>query len=101
MQQGSSKDKWIAIVRTVSPMVWSFVLLQATPVLVWLASLLSAAGLEFSKAQIDVLNQAAVAVIAAVIYAFVTWASVKFPLLQWILLVPVQPAYPSLKEGKP
>lgn len=101
MQQGSSKDRWIALVRTVSPMVWSFVLLQATPILVWLASLISAAGLEFSKAQVEALNQAAVAVIAAGIYAFVTWASVQFPFLQWILLVPVQPAYPSRQEDKP
>jgi hypothetical protein len=91
--QGTTKDRWIAIVRTVAPMLWSFLVLQLTPVLSIIGSLLAQAGYSLSQAQIDAVNQAAVALIAAGIYAAVTWASSRFPFLQWILLIPIQPKY--------
>jgi|LakMenEpi03Aug12_release.lakeMendotaPanAssembly.Ray.scaffolds.fasta_scaffold02433_2 hypothetical protein len=95
--QDQNKDRWIAIVRTIAPMIWSFVLVQSTPVISFIGGLLTSAGYSLEQPQINALNQAAVALIAAFIYTVVTWASARLPFLQWVLLIPVQPKY---EEGK-
>jgi hypothetical protein len=95
--QDNNKDKWIALVRTVAPMLWSLLLVQFTPVISFIGGLLATAGYSLEQPQLAALNQAAVAVLAAGIYAIVTWASARFPFMQWILLIPVQPRYDERK----
>lgn len=70
------------IVRTVSSYVWA-----------WIALRLVAVGVTFTDAQSAAVEQAIVIVLGAVIYAAITYAAKRWPMLEWLLGVPKSPVY--------